>query len=174
MVCGDRMEEVVRIIDDIAERTEMLGLNAALEVGHEEGGRGGRFAVVALEVQRLSERISQETSGIKRLFGEIRRSSTQMAQTIDVTRARAAEAPGWLKKLDDSIQGIERRSNGASNSMREIVHMTEQQSQSLEQMKVMVAEIQSVSTVMDEVSQGAESTMANLRQLADDLQKLLH
>lgn len=168
-----RMEEVVRIIDDVAERTEMLGLNAALEVGGAEG-RGGRFAVVALEVQRLSERISQETSAIKSLFGDIRRSTLEMAQTIELSRSRAAETPEWIQKLSSVMKGIERRSNGASDSMREIVHMTEQQSQSLEQMKVMVSEIQSVATVMDEVSQGAENTMGKLNELAGDLRKLLN
>jgi methyl-accepting chemotaxis protein len=167
-----RMEEVIRIIDEIAESTEMLGLNAALEVGREEG-RGGRFAVVATEVQHLSERIGQQTSDIKKLFGELRGSSLEMAQTIEAGRDRAAETPRWIEKLGQAIVGIEKRSGGASESMREIVGMTDQQSRALDRMKVMVTEIQSVAAVMDEVSAGAEGAMERLNELSDRLKKIL-
>jgi len=167
-----RMEEVVKIIDDIAERTEMLSLNAALEAGTRTEV-GDRLSVVATEVQRLSERISEQTADIRALFNEIRRASMEMAQAIDVARARAQEGPQWLKRLTDSLRGIENRARAAAGSMAEIVNMTGEQGQALEQMKILISEIQAVASVIDEVSAGAESTMERLNSLAGHLRQLV-
>lgn len=167
-----RMEEVVGIIDDIAERTEILALNAALEAGTGRGS-GERLSVVAGEVQHLSERISEQTMDIRRLFNEIRRSSMEMAQTIDVGRSRAREGPPWIKRLEDSLKGIENRGHAASSSMAEIVNMTGEQGQALEQMKILISEIQAVASVIDEVNSGAEATVKRLNKLAELLGKLV-
>jgi methyl-accepting chemotaxis protein len=167
-----RMEEVVRIIDDIAERTEILSLNAALEAGT-RAEAGDRISVVATEVQRLSERISEQTADIRALFNEIRRSSLEMAQAIDVARDRAKEGPQWLRRLTDSLKGIENRARAATGSMADIVNMTGEQTQSLEQMKILISEIQAVASVIDEVNAGAESTVERLNSLAAHLRQLV-
>jgi methyl-accepting chemotaxis protein len=167
-----RMEEVVGIIDDIAERTEVLAMNAALEAaGRQEDG--GRFGVVASEVQRLSVRISEQTVGIGRLFRELRRASMEMSQAIEASRNRASQGPRWIEKLVASLKDIDRRAALAGRSMNEIAAMTEKQSQALEQMKFMVSEIQSVARVIEEASEKAGASVTTLHSHALRLQTLV-
>lgn len=163
-----RLEEVVKIIEDVAERTELLSLNAAIEAG---GGLGKetRFSVVAGEVQRLSELMSSQTKDIKRIFNEVRKSSLDMAQIIEIGRARAAEGPSRLLQLSAGLEGIEQRAKRAGDSMTEIVGMTAEQAKALEQMKQVVGEIQSVSEMIDSASQETETTAQHLNQLAEQL-----
>jgi len=163
-----RMEEVVKIIDDISERTEILALNATLEARGEEG-QGERFSVVASEVQRLSERIAEQTSDIRRLFSEIRRSSLEMAQIVEIGREKAQEGPEWITKVGQSLKSIKTRAKTANESMEEITRMAERQSSSLEQMKIVVSEVRSVASVLEEISSGMEDTVENLNGLSEKM-----
>lgn len=167
-----RMDEVVKIIEDVAERTQMLALNAALEAGA-EGKKGSRFSVVAGEVQRLSEKISEQAKTIRKLFFAIRKSSLESAQAIDEGKDRADEGPKWITKLGQSLEGIQRRTSAAAGSMQQIADMTDQQSRTLEQMKIIVSEIQSVTSVVDDMSTGAEKMVERLDKLADHLRELV-
>jgi len=167
-----RMEEVVGIIDDIADRSEILSLNAALEAG--SGGEGGRrFTAVAQEVGKLSERIGEQTGRITKLFAEIRKSSLEMAQTVEIGTKRAAEAPEWMEKLSQALAGIERRAGASGGSMKEVEAMTESQSKAVEQMKFMVREINSVSRVLAEASTGMDAAVVELKDISARLAGLM-
>jgi len=168
-----RMEEVMRIIEDIAERAEILSLNATLESGGRHHGGGARFGVVAGEVRRLSERITEQTRVIDKIFREVRKSSMEMAQAIEVGKVRAEDGPKRIKELADSLVSIDQRSTEASNSMNEIVTMAEDQAKALDQMKYMVAEIQSLAAVIDEVASGADQAVRTMQGHAENLGDLI-
>lgn len=163
-----RMEDVVRIIDDVAERTEILAFNAALESGGDRE-HGDRFAVVASEVQRLADRISEQTSAIKKLFGEMRGSSIEMVHAGSEGRERASRGPERIRELDQRIRVIEKSTSAASSSMQEIVGMAGNQDQSLEQLQTLVANVNTAASRLEEVSSGVERAVGRLNDLSERL-----
>jgi len=166
------MEQVVKIIEDIAERSEILAFNATLEAGG-TGEAGGRLSVVATDMARLSERITEQVTDIKLLFRDVRTSSAEIVQAIEVGRERAQQGPERIKKIKASIARIEGRARSATASMNEIVKMADGQSRALTQMQIMVSEILSVAAIIDEISLSAENTVDRLNKLAEHLKSLV-
>ena len=92
-----RIEEVVALIADVADQTELLSLNAAIEAARaDEAGRG--FSVVALEVRKLADRSARAASEISEL----------VAGVLEVVRGIAADARESHGKLADVRTDIER------------------------------------------------------------------
>ncbi|MFO8058180.1 MAG: methyl-accepting chemotaxis protein [bacterium] len=167
-----RMEEVVTIIDDVADRSEMVALNASLESSGGEGGRS-RFSVVASEIQRLSENISRQTSAIKAIFGEVKNASVEMVQYIEINRDKSSGAPEWSAKLMQTLEGIRSKAHRASAAVEKIEKRAEEQNSSLEQMRMAMGEIKSMTDIMDQTSQGTESTSGKLADLSKRLEEIV-
>jgi hypothetical protein len=92
-----RIEEVVVLIADVADQTELLSLNAAIEAARaDEAGRG--FSVVALEVRKLADRSARAASEISEL----------VAGVLEAVRGITAEARGANERLVEVRAGIQR------------------------------------------------------------------
>ncbi len=165
-----RLEEVVTIIDDVADRTELVALNASLESSSTEGG-SSRFSVVASEIQRLSDSISRQTSAIKTVFNQVRNSSMEMVQYIEINRNKSANTPEWMAKLFDALENIRTKAHHGSSAMEKIESRAGEQNGALEQMQMIVGEIKSMSEIMDEASKGTEHTSWRLTELSKRLRE---
>jgi len=96
---------IVGVIDEIAEGTNLLALNASIEAARAgEHGRG--FAVVAGEVRRLSERTAQATRQVAGLIGGITRETEQAAIGIDQACRRAVEGASAVASLNSTFDRI--------------------------------------------------------------------
>jgi methyl-accepting chemotaxis protein len=128
---GRAMESMVGVINEIAEQTNLLALNAAIEAARAgEAGRG--FAVVADEVRQLASKTQQSTASIHELLDSNRKSSQALVSTM----RQVAEAGGSV-------------SNTVTDAEQVITHMTE----SVNLMNDMVVEIAQAAREQSQASQ---------------------
>ncbi|MDA8325744.1 MAG: methyl-accepting chemotaxis protein [Nitrospiraceae bacterium] len=122
-----KIDEIVVLIKDIADQTNLLALNAAIEAARAgEHGRG--FAVVADEVGKLAQRTSNATSDINNILGSIHSGIVQATDMMDLAVGKANATSGLAHKLEESFKEINASFGKVSDMIREVVTTTEEQS----------------------------------------------
>jgi methyl-accepting chemotaxis protein len=169
---GDRRyREFAQSIDDIAEQTNMLALNASIEAARvDDGGEG--FAVVANEVKTLAENSKEKAGEINSLVASIKRAVdeviTDMEDVCEQTEHSAEDARMALETFEE----INRLTDELSSSIDEIAIGTSQQSEGTETVAMMIdeasnkagmisSEITAIAEANGEVLEAIEETPAN-------------
>ncbi|BDI28861.1 hypothetical protein CCAX7_009120 [Capsulimonas corticalis] len=154
---------IVKTIDEIAEQTNLLALNAAIEAARAgEAGRG--FAVVASEVRRLAERAGKATGEITGLINEVQQHTQKAVSTMETGArevelgAQLAETAGEaLMKIQDVVAAVTERVAGidvsaqrmttssarVSESIHTMAHLVAQSGEMAEQMSAAAAQVSS-------------------------------
>ncbi len=165
---SQRIGEIVNLIDDIADRTSILALNASIQA--ELAGDAGRsFAVVAEEVESLAERSTQATQQIgiliRNIQSEINEAIAAMESTSDETIIGAEIANEAGQRLHE----IETVSDKLSELINSISLAAKQQARGSETIARSMTEIAEVTQQTAAGTREATSSIGNLAVLADDL-----
>jgi methyl-accepting chemotaxis protein len=168
----ERIGTVVEVIDEIADRSDLLALNAALE-GAKAGEAGRGFSIVAAEMRRLAENVMESTKEIKNLITEIRESTHAAKEASDGNKRMAAEGEKMGAAAMSSVTGILSGIQSTSDAAR-IIHLaTQQQRSATEQVVQSMTEIEEVTRSAQAGSRQATGAASELATLADRLTLLV-
>lgn len=170
---GESSQEIgsiVELINDIAEQTNILALNAAIQAASAgEAGRG--FAVVADEVQRLAERATGATKRIETLVQTIQSDTNEAVSSMEQTTTQVVNGARLAEDAGTALGEIETVSNNLAGLIQGISSAAKQQSAAATNISSTMSSIQQITA---QTSVGANQTaesIGNLAQLAQELRR---
>jgi methyl-accepting chemotaxis protein len=168
----ERIGTVVEVIDEIADRSDLLALNAALE-GSRAGEAGKGFSIVAAEMRRLAENVLESTKEIKSLITEIREATAAAGSAADASKVATESGEKLGSVAAQAVEGILAGVQETSDAARVINLATQQQRTATEQVVASMAEIEDVTRQTTQASKQATGASAELTQLAGRLAELI-
>jgi methyl-accepting chemotaxis protein len=172
---GGKAEEIGKVlvvIEDIADQTNLLALNAAIEAARAgEAGRG--FAVVADEVRKLAEKTMQATSEVGVAVGSIQDGASQNVQATEVAVESVQKSTALAKRSGEALERIVAESDATADRVRSIAAAAEQQSAASEEINQATLEVSRISEQTDGEMEAASAAVEELSLLAENLVGLI-
>ncbi|GGX44293.1 methyl-accepting chemotaxis protein [Saccharospirillum salsuginis] len=160
--------DIVSLINDIADQTNILALNAAIQASM-AGDAGRGFAVVADEVQRLAERSSAATKQIEALVKTIQNDTNEAVISMEQTVAEVVRGARLAQDAGVALEEIETVSKNLADLIQNISNAARQQASSAGHISNTMNVIQEITSQTSAGTTATAKSIGNLAQLANDL-----
>lgn len=162
--------DIVALINDIADQTNILALNAAIQASA-AGDAGRGFAVVADEVQRLAERSGNATKRIETLVKTIQADTNEAVISMEKSTAEVVSGAGLAEKAGEALDEIEKVSANLAELIDEISKSAGQVSEMASRVSGAMISINEITGQTAESSVATASAIGKLNQLARELRQ---
>lgn len=169
---SDKIGSVLDVIKSVAQQTNLLALNAAIEAARAgEAGRG--FAVVADEVRSLAQRTQKSTEEIEELIVGLQSGTQQVATIMDNSRSLTDSSVELTRRAGNALENITRTVSAIQAMNQQIATAAEQQSAVAEEINRSVLNVRDVSEQTAAASEETAASSTELARLGTHLQALV-
>ncbi len=166
---GEKIGQIIEVINSIADQTNLLALNAAIEAARAgEHGRG--FAVVADEVRKLAERTTKATEEVAGSIREIQEGTVGAVKLIEAGSTRVTKGVELASGAGQALGRITQSSDGLTGMVQSIAAAMEEQSAATAQI---TRAVENIASVTRESSQGASQASQAAAQLSQQAEHML-
>jgi methyl-accepting chemotaxis protein len=170
---SDQIGEIIQVIDDIADQTNLLALNAAIEAAR-AGEQGRGFAVVADEVRKLAERTTKATKEIAMMIKQIQKDTEGAVASMQQGTIEVEKGKELADKAGESLNQIITGAEQVVDMVTQVAAASEEQSSAAEQIS---KNVEAISSVAHESTNGVQQiarAAEDLNHLTENLQNLIH
>ena len=165
---AENIEKASSMIESIAEQTNLLALNAAIEAARAgEAGRG--FAVVADEIRKLAEESSRFTSDIKGIITELKTKSQLAVETMDDVKVIVGDQGESVKETESKFEGIA----AATDQVRIVTEKLNSSAELMKENKDRIIDlVQNLSAISEENAAATEQASASMEEQSATIEEI--
>ncbi|MBE9537395.1 MAG: methyl-accepting chemotaxis protein [Proteobacteria bacterium] len=169
---SDEIGEIIAVIDDIADQTNLLALNAAIEAAR-AGEQGRGFAVVADEVRKLAERTTKATKEIASMIKTIQVDTSGAVESMAAGTEEVQRGVGYANEAGSSLNQIVEVVGSVNDMIQQIATAAEEQSAASEEISVNVEEVAAISKSTASGLKETKVATQEISKLAVDIQQMV-
>jgi hypothetical protein len=164
--------EIIATVNDLAEQSNLLAVNAAIEAA-KAGEQGRGFAVVAQEIRNLAEQSKQATSQVRLILGDIQQATSGAVMATEQGRRVVKNGVKQSEEAGDAIQVLAETISGASQAATQIAASSQEQLVGMDQLASAMSSINEVSPQNVDSTRQAETAAQNLAELGQHLSHIV-